>query len=166
MGKLDKTRKPDQEDTSVTIKMERHDRCTDMLNYGKLEILCQLIRQSQVKWTVLGGKNIYVPSGPCCSLAHWTSNPNSLWCRSLHSRNYISHVPLQLELSTWPGPSQSVAPRQDSRGESEEEGERGVVRGGRAANERPSLVVKALGSTGAAVAKVPGDEWWRQWGFW
>lgn len=49
MGKLDKTRKPDQEDTSVTIKMEWHDRCTDMFNYGKLEILCQLIRQSQVK---------------------------------------------------------------------------------------------------------------------
>lgn len=47
----------------------------------------------------------------------------SLYSRDEKAKNYISHIPFQLELSMWPGSSQADAPRQDSRDESEGWGE-------------------------------------------
>lgn len=146
------------------------DRYTAIWNYRKMQISCQFIWQSRAKCTVFREKTYMYQVMDVATWLTWTL-PQFPLSSSLHSRNYISHVPLQLGLSMWPGSRQAPAPRQDSRGESERMGgvsAVGGVGGTKAMGQWTACAEtnscgKGIGFHWAAVAElVPSGGWWRQ----
>lgn len=69
------------------------DRYTDTWNDRKMQILCQFIWQSKIKRAIFREKTYTYQVVDIATWLTWPP-PNSLWAASLHSRNYISHVPL------------------------------------------------------------------------